>query len=116
MTHSKKITVGDIDIDCVNRDQILELIEYIPAKLTTREKHKTGVYIQGIEIDTSTGYADLDYEKSPYTKIDFLNLNTLNYFSSNKEIEELISKEPNWNLLKIREIVRGFRKYMIIMT
>src|SRR5882672_1349160 len=102
-----KIKIGDIDIDLSNRNDILQYIEYIPAKKSDGTKHATGVYIQDIPIDPLTGLAEVFYDESKYTKIDFLNLSTLNYFSSNEEISELISKEPNWDLLKIPEIVRG---------
>jgi len=100
-----KITIGDIDIDCKNRNDILQYINCVPAKKTDGTKHATGVYIQDIPIDPLTGLAEVFYDESEYTKIDFLNLSTLNYFSSNEEITELINREPNWNLLKIKEIV-----------
>jgi len=99
------ITIGDIDLDLADRNSILRLISHIPAKLSSGDKHKTGVYVQDIAIDPLTGLAEVFYDESEFTKIDFLNLSTLNYFSSNEEIEELISKEPNWDLLKIKEIV-----------
>ena len=105
MTVSRNISIGDIDIDLADRNDILQHIISIPARLPSGEKHKTGVYVQDIEIDPITGYAAIDYESNKHTKIDFLNLSSLNYFSSNEEIEELISKEPNWDLLKIKEIV-----------
>jgi hypothetical protein len=101
------IKIGDIDLDCADRDQILALIDHIPASLTNGDKHKTGVYVQDIAQNPLTGYAAEDFEHAKYTKIDFLNLSTLKYFSSNEEIEELIAKEPNWDLLKIPEIVNG---------
>ena len=99
------IKVGDIDIDMANRNDILRFLEYVPAKKLDGTKHATGVYVQDIEVDPLTGLAEVFYDESESTKIDFLNLSTLNYFSSNEEIEELISKEPNWDLLKIKEIV-----------
>jgi hypothetical protein len=100
-----KVSIGDIDVDCKNRNDILQYIDHVPAKKTDGTKHATGVYVQDIEIDPLTGLAEVFYDESDYTKIDFLNLSTLNYFSSNEEISELISKEPNWDLLKIPEVV-----------
>ena len=103
--NDSKIDIGDIDIDCKDRNHILRFLEYIPAKKTDRTKHATGVYVQDIPVDSLTGLAEVFYDESEFTKIDFLNLSTLSYFSSNEEIEELMAKEPNWDLLKIKEIV-----------
>jgi hypothetical protein len=100
------IRIGDIDMDCKDRNDILQYIEFVPAKKTDGTKHATGVYVQDIELNPLTGLAIFDYDQSRYTKIDFLNLTTLSYFNSNAEISELISKEPNWDMLKVPEIVK----------
>jgi hypothetical protein len=105
MTYNK-IRIGDIDIDCRDRSDVLKHINYISARKTDGTKHATGVYVQDIELDPVTGSANFDYDKSSYTKLDFLNLSTLSYFKSNEEISEFISKEPNWDMLKIPEIVK----------
>lgn len=103
--NDSNIDIGDIDLDCRNRNDIIRFLEYVPAKKTDGTRHATGVYIQDIPVDALTGLAEVFYDESEFTKIDFLNLSTLTYFSSNEEIEELMSKEPNWDLLKIKEIV-----------
>jgi hypothetical protein len=100
------IKIGDIDIDCRDRNDILRHIDHVPARKTDGTKHATGIYVQDIELDPVTALANFDYDKSEYTKIDFLNLSTLSYFKSNEEISELISKDPNWDLLKIPEVVK----------
>lgn len=103
---SSKIQIGDIDIDCRDRNDVLKYIDYISARKTDGTKHATGVYVQDIELDPVNGLANFDYDQSQYTKVDFLNLSTLSYFKSNEEISEFISKEPNWDMLKIPEIVK----------
>lgn len=100
------IKIGDIDIDCANRDHILTHINYIPAKKTDGSKHITGVYVQDIPFDPLTMLAEDDYENSKFTKIDFLNLSFLSHFKSNSEIEELMSIEPDWDMLMLEHIVK----------
>lgn len=102
-----KITIGDIDIDCKNRNDILNIIKFVPAKRTDGTKHLTGIYVQDIEFDPRTGLAEQFFEESDFTKIDLLNLSFLSYFTSNDEITKLIEREPNWDLLKIPEVVKS---------
>lgn len=104
-TNIDKISIGDIDIDTADRTKIINIINHIPAQRMDGEKHPTGVYVQDIPIDPTTGYAEDSYEDSKYTKIDFINLGLLKNFNSNEEISELMDEEPDWDLLKIPEIV-----------
>ena len=97
--------IGDIDIDCRNRADILQCIDYIPAKRKDGSKHPTGIYCQDIPFDPVTGLAECQYDQTNYSKIDLLNLNVLKYFSSNEEIIQYLDKEPNWDLLKLPAIV-----------
>lgn len=106
-----KKSFGDIDIDIRDREEILELINHIPASIIkddTIEKHNTGVYIQNIPKDPITGLASIDYDRAEelgYIKIDLLNLNAYKDIKSNEKIQELIDKEPTWDLLQHEEIV-----------
>jgi hypothetical protein len=104
--NTNKIICGDCDIDCSNRHEILSLIEHVPAKLANGKKHVTSVYVQDIEYDPVTGLASENFEESPYTKIDFLNLSFLSKFKSNKEINELMNLEPDWSMLMDKNIVK----------
>ena len=62
------------------------------------------MYPQRIAVDQITGLAAIPYnsaEELGYLKIDFLHLNVYTHFQTRVEIDELISKEPDWNLLQL---------------
>lgn len=71
-------------------------------------KHNCGVYFQNIAKDAVTDLAAIPYEEAEilgYFKIDFLKLSLLDQCSSKQQIRQLISKQPNWNMLKDKNIV-----------
>jgi len=102
----------DVDIDFADREQILKLIDHVPAmmKEDSRErKHNTGVYFHTAYTNPFTGLASLDYkqaEEKGWFKIDLLNVSIYSQFKSNEEIDELLTKEPMWELLEHREIIQ----------
>lgn len=101
----------DIDIDMKNREDILSIISTIPASKVNGTKitpHNTGVYFQNIPTEPFRGLSSIDYQRAEelgYIKVDFLNLSFLNNFSSNTEIDQLLEKEPVWELLESKEVV-----------
>lgn len=101
----------DIDIDMKNREDVLKIISSIPASKVDGTKitpHNTGVYFQNIPTEPFRGLSSIDYQKAEelgYIKIDLLNLSFLNNFSSNSEIDQLLEKEPIWELLESTQIV-----------
>lgn len=103
------ITIGDIDIDVVDRTEVLLELKHIPAVRVENgilKKHNTGVYVQDIEFDCKTGYAKFDHkEDDTHVKIDFLNFSALKKFLSNDQLEKLSNMEPDWSLLKDRSFV-----------
>lgn len=99
------IKIGDIDIDCQNRNKILSLINHIPASLQNNKKHPSGVYAQNVPINPSTGYALVDFHNNTFQKIDFLNLDILSNFLSNKMLLYYMEKEPKWELLLCQDIL-----------
>ena len=72
---------SDIDIDFADRDQVLALLDTVPASIMRDNKlvkHNTGVYATDIPQDPFTGYASIDHkvaEDRGYQKLDFLNVN-----------------------------------------
>lgn len=102
---------SDIDIDLGDRDQILALINHIPAsmrKVTPIHKHATGVYITEIPYDPVYNMATIDYkeaEQRGYFKLDLLNVHVYNYVKSEEHLIELM-REPNWTKLKDRTFVK----------
>jgi len=101
----------DIDIDFVNRDDILRFIKHIPA--TTRQentlkKHNSGVYFNPIPHDPLTGFASIDFREAEdrgYFKIDFLNNSLYTGIRNEDHLDRLIATEPLWELLEEKDVV-----------
>jgi hypothetical protein len=72
---------ADIDIDLANRDQLLQLIQTVPARQVNQgqvRRHNSGVYPTNIPYDPVNSCAAIDYEEAEqrgYFKIDLLNSN-----------------------------------------
>lgn len=113
LEESKEIHIPDIDIDVANRDMLLNEIKYNTASIVDKniiKKHNVGIYLQNIPTDPLTNLSSIDYkdaEKRGWMKIDILNLEIYNSIGSNKEIEKLMSYEPNWELFKYKSIVKS---------
>jgi hypothetical protein len=101
----------DIDIDFARREDILKLIRHIPAAIHRDGgivKHNTGVYVNPIPTNPLTGLSNIDYdtaEELGYMKLDLLNVHVYNSVRSNEHLDELCSREPQWERLKEREFV-----------
>tara|TARA_E500000331_G_scaffold152494_1_gene148441 strand:+ start:1639 stop:2241 length:603 start_codon:yes stop_codon:yes gene_type:complete len=95
----------DVDIDFINRDEVLKLFEHTPATIIKQdktEKHKTGVYFHKIPKNPVTGHASFDYKKAEergYFKIDCLNVSIYKDIKSEEQLVELMIKEPDWRIL-----------------
>ena len=92
---------SDIDIDFANRDDVLAVVNAIPASIIRNGelvKHNTGVYVTDIPVDPFTGQASLDYndaEARGYFKLDFLNVNLYKQVRNEQHLVELM-REPDW--------------------
>ena len=95
----------DIDIDFADRKKVLDVIQHIPAAIKenhTFKKHNTGVYCHSIPYNPLTDTASIDYkiaEDRGYFKIDFLNVGIYKDVKSEQHLEQLLNKEPIWDLL-----------------
>jgi len=102
----------DVDIDFADREQILKLVAHRAAmqKDSSKErKHNTGVYFHHVPVNPFTGLCTLDYkqaESAGWFKIDLLNVGIYNNFTSNEQIDDLLTKEPMWELLEHREVIQ----------
>ena len=102
----------DVDIDFANREKILSLVKHTAAmqKDSGKErKHNTGVYFHHVPTNPFTGLCTLDYkqaEDAGWFKIDLLNVGIYSHFESNEQIDNLLSKEPMWELLEHREVIQ----------
>ncbi len=102
----------DVDIDFADRERALKLLEHTPAMIkdgNKEKKHNTGVYFHTVPTNPFTELATLDYkaaEDKGWFKIDCLNVGIYNEFNSNEEIDQLLTMEPQWELLEHREIIQ----------
>ena len=96
---------ADIDIDCANREHVLNLIRHIPARQQADNqvrKHNSGVYVTDIPYDASLGCAAIDYvhaETRGYFKIDFLNMSVYQLISSPEHYEQVLTAQIPWHKL-----------------
>jgi len=101
----------DVDLDFADREQVLKIINHTPAMIregTKQRKHNTGVYFHSVPMNPFTGLATLDYkeaEQKGWFKIDLLNVGIYSQFASNEEIDQLLAKEPVWELLEHKEVI-----------
>ena len=97
---------SDIDIDFVDRDDVLSKIKHIPASLKNGKRHNTGVYCQQIPMNPLTGLASIDYEEADargYFKMDFLNVSAYRGIKDEAHIKRLLEIEPLWELIYEKE-------------
>lgn len=103
----------DIDIDVADRMRALGPLEYIEASRyddKTRElvKHNVGVYFQDIPVDPMTNLSAIPYEEANdrgYFKVDFLPLTLYKKVKDEEHLQELIDREPCWELLEYKVFV-----------
>ena len=102
----------DIDIDFANREEILNLLDHVPAMQLmqngTKQKHKTGVYFHPVPINPFTGWCEVDYqtaEELGFFKVDLLNVSLYQQVKSKEHLDQLASQEPLWDLLQQDEFV-----------
>lgn len=105
----------DIDIDLQNNKQLIDMLGNYIVKASMVEnnelkQHLVGVYFQTMPIDNMTQLAAIPYKHADYygyKKIDLLNLNLLTNISSREELNNLIDEEPDWDMLKHKNIVES---------
>jgi hypothetical protein len=96
---------ADIDIDLADREQLLQLIQTVPARQTHQgqvRRHNSGVYVTDIPYDPVHGCAAIDYEQAEsrnYFKIDLLNMSVYQLVKSSEHYQEMLAKEPDWSRL-----------------
>jgi len=103
-----ELTMPDIDLDFANRDQILNKIEHRVALLPNGKKHNTGVYVTEIPHNPFNQIVNIDHktaEERGYFKLDFLNVSIYKDVQDEAHLQELMQKEPIWELLKYDEFV-----------
>jgi len=93
----------DIDIDFADRDIILSQLKHRVAKLNTDKKHNTGVYTTEIPHNPVDNLSTIEHktaEERGYFKLDFLNVSIYKDVRDEAHLQELMEKEPLWQLLE----------------
>ena len=96
---------ADIDLDLADRNQLLQLIDAVPARQLHQgqvRRHNSGVYVTDIPYDPINECAAIDYETAEqrgYFKIDLLNMSVYELVKSPEHYQELLALEPPWSRL-----------------
>jgi DNA polymerase III alpha subunit len=93
----------DIDIDFADRDLVLQKLKHRIAKLENEKKHNTGIYVTEIPHNPLNNISTIDYntaEDRGYFKLDFLNVSIYKGVRDETHLQELMEREPIWELLK----------------
>lgn len=95
---------ADIDIDVPDRQQLLELIQHVPARqsMDPPRRHNSGIYVSAIPYDAINDMAALDYQTAEdrgYFKLDILNMSVYSLIKSPEHYQEMLNQPPNWSRL-----------------
>jgi hypothetical protein len=96
----------DIDIDFADRNIILNKIKHRVARLDTGKKHNTGIYVTEVPHNPVDNLTTIDYkdaEERGYFKLDFLNVNIYKNVKDEEHLQQLMEREPLWDLLTHKE-------------
>ena len=101
----------DIDIDFADRSKALGVIKHVTAAIEENgvfKKHNSGVYCTDVPHDPFTNISTIDYKSAEdrgYFKVDFLNVSVYENIKSKDHLNELMNREPLWDLLLQDEFV-----------
>ena len=106
------MNLPDVDIDFADREQVLKLLDHVPALQSmpngTKQKHKSGVYFHPVPVNPFTGWCDVDYQQAEelgFFKVDLLNVSLYQRVKSKEHLKYLAEQEPLWELLLQDEFV-----------
>ena len=101
----------DIDIDFADRSAALALFKHVKASRLDSNKlvtHNTGVYFHSIPNNPVDNLSTIEYkqaEERGYFKLDFLNVSIYKDIKNEEHLNELLNKEPLWDLLEQDDFV-----------
>lgn len=101
----------DIDIDFLDRTQILSVLEHRVAMRRNNSqvlKHNTGIYFQDIPCDPFSNLSTIEYDSADdrgYFKIDLLNVSMYDGVRDEDHLSHLLHTQPLWDLLEHEEVV-----------
>jgi hypothetical protein len=96
----------DIDIDFADRNQIIQLIDCVPARQQHQgevRRHNSGVYVTDIPWDPVNQCAAIDYheaEQRGYFKLDLLNMSVYQGIRDQVHYDQLLATAPPWERLQ----------------
>ena len=96
----------DIDIDFADRNQIIQLIDCVPARQQHQgevRRHNSGVYVTDIPWDPVNQCAAIDYheaEQRGYFKLDLLNMSVYQGIQNQSHYDQLLATAPPWARLQ----------------
>jgi len=93
---------ADIDLDFANREDVLKLIQHVPARQSNGRRHNSGIYVTDIPRDPINNCAALDYETAEqrgYFKLDFLNMSVYQLIRDPVHYQEMLTATPPWERL-----------------
>jgi hypothetical protein len=94
---------ADIDIDLADREQVLKLIQHVPARQDVAgRRHNSGIYVTDIPKDALNGCAAIDYvaaENRGYFKIDLLNMSVYQLIRDPEHYEWIMDQPTPWSRL-----------------
>ncbi len=103
--HHQRLTMPDIDIDFLDREQALALFKHVRASRLEENKlvkHNTGVYLHEVPVNAVENLCAIPYdvaEERNYFKIDFLNVGIYKGVRDENHLIQLMETEPLWDLL-----------------
>ena len=101
----------DIDIDFYDRERALNQFKHIRASRIDKDnlvKHNTGIYFHSVPINAEKKICSIPYDQAEnhgYFKIDFLNVSMYKGVRDERHLQELMLKEPLWDLLEQDDFV-----------
>lgn len=104
--------LGDIDIDTGDRNQLLSVLEHIPATVDRNgkfSKHNTGVYFHQVPTDPFSNWCSLNYQiaqEHGCYKIDVLNNHVYSQVRDESHLNHLLETPPMWELLHHEDVVK----------
>lgn len=93
---------ADIDLDFANREDVLKLIQHVPARQSNGRKHNSGIYVSDIPWDPVNQCAAIDYQEAEqrgYFKLDFLNMSVYQLIRDPAHYEAMLTATPPWERL-----------------
>ena len=96
---------ADIDIDLADRNQLLSVIQHVPACQMQDgqvRRHNSGIYVTDIPYDPVNDCAAIDYETAEsrgYFKIDLLNMSVYQLIRDPEHYRLMLDREPPWTRL-----------------